>query len=66
MSDDLPPPPEPQSESSLYAHLTQNGRDPVRDAYLKLAGRVAGTQPMTAQQVSLPGMVRLLPPWKIG
>ncbi|MEX0405532.1 hypothetical protein ABGN05_07670 [Aquibium sp. LZ166] len=64
--DDLPPPPEPQSESSLFAPLTAGGRDPVRDEYLRRVGHMAGTQPMTKQEISLPGMMRIAPPWKIG
>ncbi len=63
MAHDLPPPPEPQSESTLYAHLTEGGRDPVRDQYMKLAGRMAATNPET--RLPSPTGTRFLPPWKI-
>lgn len=62
MSNDLPPPPDPLSESTLFADLTAEGRDPARDAYRRLAG----TPPASEGPRSDPsGANRMLPPWKV-
>lgn len=65
MSDELPPPPASDHQSTLYADMTREGRDPAREQYLRLAGRVAGNHQLSRTEIALPGMVPVRPPWKI-